>query len=487
MTLIYVRVRLAGVDLERFAGFHFSKRTELGLIAIRDPLRTLLVASTRTILRAYVALIVALGAAALVLSTFFQPGFSAGGPVAGLLVFGSVALGLDLAEHRLAMGQAKGSIAFIMYMAVGLAFGPTWAAVIAGTSIAIAQLLQGRPAIKIVFNVSQQVLSLVLATTSYMLLGGAVPLPVSSLGAAILPCLGLVVTYFTINSSVVSAVVSISEGRRFSEVWIRNWQGLVAYDLVASGLGFGIAWLYLEFGLVVILFVVLPIVFLRHTYSVNVQLQATNRELLELMVKAIEARDPYTSGHSQRVSEIARALAREMGLHFRELDDITTAALLHDVGKIYEEFAPILRKEGKLTSEERAIMHTHPIRSAELVTTISNLRGHVENCVRHHHENFDGSGYPEGLVAEEIPMGARIILVADTTDAMTTDRPYRRALTYEKVVQELAKYAGKQFDPRVVAAFKKSAAVRRVVEQDRPAVEQPPLPERERVVQLVAR
>jgi len=222
-------------------------------------------------------------------------------------------------------------------------------------------------------------------------------------------------------------------------------------------------------------FVVVPILFLRHTYLVNVQLQATNRELLELMVKAIEARDPYTSGHSQRVAEIARLLAREMGLHLREVDTITTAALLHDVGKIYEEFAPILRKEGKLTAEERRLMESHPVRSAELIGTISNLRGAVAKCVRHHHENFDGSGYPDGLARDAIPIGSRIIMVADTTDAMTTDRPYRKALSYERVVEELDRKAGQQFDPSVVAAFKRSVAVRRVVragraEGARPAV-----------------
>ena len=264
-------------------------------------------------------------------------------------------------------------------------------------------------------------------------------------------------------SAAVSAAIALSERRRFDEVWLRNTGDLVGYDLVASALALGIAWLYMRSGVVGIAFVVLPVLFLRHTYLVNVQLQATNRELLDLMVKAIEARDPYTSGHSQRVSEMARALAREMGLHLKEVDNIATAALLHDVGKIYEEFAPILRKEGKLTPEERQIMHSHPVRSAELVGTISNLRGYVHRCVRHHHENFDGSGYPDGLLGDEIPIGARIILVADTTDAMTTDRPYRKALTYERVIEELDKFAGRQFDSRVVTAFKRSATVRRLV------------------------
>ena len=105
-------------------------------------------------------------------------------------------------------------------------------------------------------------------------------------------------------------------------------------------------------------------------YQMNLQVERANRELLELMVKSIEARDPYTSGHSVRVSEYARQIAREMGLTTRQVDQVGTAALLHDVGKIYEEFAPLLRKEGRLSPEERMLMQAHPVRSAELASTI---------------------------------------------------------------------------------------------------------------------
>src|SRR5438046_7633812 len=139
-----------------------------------------------------------------------------------------------------------------------------------------------------------------------------------------------------------------------------------------------------------------------------------NRDVLELMVKAIEARDPYTPGHYQRVSQYARILAKEAGLSGRQVEQIATAALLHDVGKIYEDYAPLLRKEGKLTPEERRLLQSHPSRSAELVTTISKLQGPVADAVRYHHENFDGSGYPDGVAGENIHIGARILLVDDS-------------------------------------------------------------------------
>jgi putative nucleotidyltransferase with HDIG domain len=188
------------------------------------------------------------------------------------------------------------------------------------------------------------------------------------------------------------------------------------------------------------------------------------------MVKAIEARDPYTSGHSVRVSELSRTIAVEMGLPAAAVEQIETAALLHDVGKIHEEFAPLLRKDSRLTEAETAIMQTHSARSAELVGIISKVRGFIQDSVRAHHERWDGRGYPQGLAGEAIPIGARVILVSDTIDAMTTDRPYRKRLQPDVVLQELQKYRGSQFDPVVVDIVIASVAVRRLIAEPHPSV-----------------
>jgi HD-GYP domain-containing protein (c-di-GMP phosphodiesterase class II) len=173
-------------------------------------------------------------------------------------------------------------------------------------------------------------------------------------------------------------------------------------------------------------------------------------------------------------------MARELGLSAKHVDDIATAALLHDVGKIHEDFAPLLRKAGHLTPEERMLMQAHPVRSADLAGTIADFRGRVQGDIRNHHENYDGSGYPDGLIGESIPIGARIIMIADTIDAMTTDRPYRKALTLQKTLEELWKYSGKQFDPRLVELVSKSPSLRRllgpqlVIESSRiPSMNQP--------------
>jgi putative nucleotidyltransferase with HDIG domain len=182
-----------------------------------------------------------------------------------------------------------------------------------------------------------------------------------------------------------------------------------------------------------------------------------------MMVKSIEARDPYTSGHSRRVAALSRAIAADLGLEPKLVDEIENAALLHDVGKIHAEFAPLLSKEGRLTEEEWEIMKTHATKSAELVALFSRFQGNVLDSVRWHHERWDGKGYPDGVSGEAIPLGARIIMISDTIDAMSTDRPYRKALSFEKVVAELLKYRGIQFDPGLVDATVNSVTVRRMV------------------------
>jgi HD-GYP domain-containing protein (c-di-GMP phosphodiesterase class II) len=141
-------------------------------------------------------------------------------------------------------------------------------------------------------------------------------------------------------------------------------------------------------------------------------------------------------------------IAEELRLSDRDVDRVAVAALLHDVGKIYEVFAPILQKPGRLTEEEWEVMKTHPVLGADLVATVAHLR-HAVPSIRGHHENWDGTGYPDGLAGERIPLGARIISVADTIDALLTDRPYRKRLTSQDVRAELVRCRGTQFDPRV--------------------------------------
>ncbi len=364
---------------------------------------------------------------------------------------------------RVGRSETSSSVAFIPYLAAAFLFDTGWAILIAASSeLAAEYAIRKRPPVKLIFNVAQEIVSVGLASWVFHLLGGRSSL--SEFQLTPLAIAGAALAYFVFNSSAVATAVALSDRLPFSDAWRRIGGQSLVYDVFSAALAPLLAFLYVKLQLPGIVILVLPMFFVRHIYQVNLQLEQVNRDLLELMVKAIEARDPYTSGHSLRVSQIAGQLARELGLGAKLVDQVTTAALLHDVGKIHEDFAPLLRKDAKLDATEKALMQTHPTRSAELVTTISAFRGPIEAAVRHHHENYDGTGYPMGLAGRAIPVGARVIMLADTMDAMTTDRPYRTALTYERVVEELRKYAGKQFDPELVEAAVRSSSIKAIVQ-----------------------
>ena len=180
-------------------------------------------------------------------------------------------------------------------------------------------------------------------------------------------------------------------------------------------------------------------------------LQSTYDETLKALSSALDLRDNETEGHAQRVTRITARIAQEMGYTDDVLIEIVRGALLHDMGKIGIPDG-ILLKPDKLTDEEWTIMRTHAELGYQMIRNIRFLAGSAP-IVRHHHERYDGRGYPAGLVGEDIPIGARIFAVADTFDAMTSDRPYRKALTYEASRDEILRCSGSQFDPKVVDAF----------------------------------
>ncbi len=174
-------------------------------------------------------------------------------------------------------------------------------------------------------------------------------------------------------------------------------------------------------------------------------------ETIRTLAAAIDAKDPYTKGHSERVSAYSMSIARHLGLGFDDIFHVRIAAILHDVGKLGIEDG-ILNKPGGLTDEEYEIMRRHPGIGAQIMTPISKLKSIIPG-IRNHHETWDGQGYPDKLNGEQIPMVARIIGVADTFDAMTTNRPYQKAMPFTHVVEKMRSMAGTRFDPTVVDAF----------------------------------
>lgn len=171
----------------------------------------------------------------------------------------------------------------------------------------------------------------------------------------------------------------------------------------------------------------------------------------QALAETIEKRDPYTGGHTKRVMNYSLAIGRMLGLDRAELENLKLSAILHDIGKIGVR-DNVLLKESRLDSAELEAMNMHPKYGSDILSHVKQLKDVIPG-MRGHHEKYDGTGYPDGLKGSEIPLTARIIAVADTFDAMTTDRPYRKALSAESAFAELRKYAGRQFDPAAVEAF----------------------------------
>lgn len=213
----------------------------------------------------------------------------------------------------------------------------------------------------------------------------------------------------------------------------------------------------------------LPIVIVYLAFKSTKETRDGTRRLLEAMADAVDLRDPYTGGHSRRVADYLKDTLRELGIVGIEADLIRSAARVHDIGKVGIPDG-ILRKPGALTAEEWVIMKSHPDLGAELLSRYPDFaRG--ADFIRHHHERWDGQGYPGGLKGLDIPFGARVISVVDAFDAMTSDRPYRRGLSVAQAVQTLHAGRGKQWDPAAVDGFLRAMAK----QMEQPSIGQPVL------------
>lgn len=382
--------------------------------------------------------------------------------VSAVIVLAALAAVAELLAFALPR-SSHGSIAFIPYLAAVM-IAPSWSTIVAAAAArCLTEVVKRRDNLKRAFNVAQITVTLSVAVAVYRLLGGVGMLSdgIAGLGettvASGLPALAAFVVSFAVNQLLVHGVVSIADGVGIKKVWKENGVSGLALDVLASPIVFVFAWVFAEFGPMAAFAAWAPILGLRHLSTTTLELERTNQELLELMVKSIEARDSYTSGHSRRVRDYAERIARVSGLSDRDVTRVSKAALLHDVGKIHEKYAPILAKADKLSPDEWHLMQQHPQDGAELVGTMTRLRELIP-AIRHHHEQWDGGGYPDGLAGDSIPVEARIIALADTIDAMTSERPYRPALTVDEVRRELQRCRGRQFDPRLVDTLLESGA-----------------------------
>jgi putative nucleotidyltransferase with HDIG domain len=352
-------------------------------------------------------------------------------------------------------------------------FGPI-GVIVTGLAMCSAAFVKHRsPFNRFVFNSSAHLIPGMLCAWLIMLVNktSLAQQPWMQLGIAIV-CGGLL--YLT-TSIFVSGAIYLSSDQPFWEIWTERFKWLVPYYLAMGVLSFSLIISYAYTGLIGVLVILVPLLMLRlsqmqyieHTKSMVNQLRGTNvelrkkaeeisvlnEELLVALSNIIDLRDPYVMGHSQNVARYATLIAREMNLPPERIELIRKAGLLHDIGKIgIPEF--ILFKPDRLNSNEYAVVKEHVTLGTDILNTCHSLRALIP-FIGHHHEHFDGSGYPDGLRGQEPPVEARILCVADAVEAMASDRPYRQGLKCKEILTELMDNANTQFDPLIVNAFSK--------------------------------
>ena len=258
-------------------------------------------------------------------------------------------------------------------------------------------------------------------------------------------------TFAAVNLLLVVVAVSRREGTPISRVWSVTFGNVLPGLITLVPLGWLMAQVALKVSIWAAFLFMAPLLLARYSFMKYAETRNLFFGTVSALSQAIDAKDGFTRGHADRVSRIAGALAREMRLSEREIEQIELAGLLHDIGKIGVEDR-ILMKPARLEMDEQELMRRHPIYGASILEPSAALRPLVP-LVLHHHESFDGSGYPEGLRGDQIPLGSRIIIVADAYEAMTSDRIYRKAIGHDAAMQQLNRFKSVQFDPNVVRAL----------------------------------
>ncbi len=340
------------------------------------------------------------------------------------------------------------SVSFATNFATILVCGPAaaWIGAIDGAANAIRRR---SGLIRVAFNAAQMVLTVGLSGLAYTWAGGHIGAP--HLPEDALAVLASALVYFLTNFLLVTGVMAISQRLPFRIVWSGN-TGLVLRNYLAlAPLGYLIGAAYPHIGMVGTVLFFIPLLLARYSFQEYMKMRELYAGTVRGLAAALEAKDKYTRGHSDRVALYSAAIARQLHMPESEVEKVEYTGLLHDIGKIGVP-DELLSKSGQLRTDEFQRIQQHPVTGAKILSEISFLRD-VAATIRCHHERLDGHGYPNGLTEQDIPFHARILAVADAYDAMTSDRPYRRGYPPEEAVRRLLAGSGKQFDPEVVRAF----------------------------------
>ncbi|MBC2726408.1 HD-GYP domain-containing protein [Desulfosporosinus sp.] len=366
-----------------------------------------------------------------------------------LLVFGILAI----ASESLPVALPKGgyvTVSYSIFLSSLILFplGVTLTAMALSGLLIFGKAGQEQPLYKRVFNASQYVIAL---SAAYAVIGfsgiESFQLDIQSF----LFYLMAAIVYMIMNMTIVTIVLSLSSGRSPWSIWIGNFRWAVPNFLALVPLGFLLALLYKNWGPLGLLLLFVPLLVSRHSFQLYIDMRENYLNTVEALVQALEAKDTYTSGHSARVGKLSVTIGEAIKMNDEKIEFLKYAAVLHDVGKIGVSEV-ILNKQEKLMDMEWDSIRSHPVIGQKIIKGIKFLFD-IGLVVRYHHERFDGKGYPDGLAGEDIPLESRIIAVADTYDAITSDRSYRKGRTHNEAVEELKRVAGSQLDPEIVDLF----------------------------------
>ncbi len=266
------------------------------------------------------------------------------------------------------------------------------------------------------------------------------------------------IAYFVVNIASVVYVIHLHSGASLRKIWFENFSWLWVSYLVQAPVGLLLAKAYQVplvggWGGFTVLFMMLLLYFSRYYWDEKVKLEESFDNTIEVLISALDAKDPFTRLHSERVAAITNSIAKRLGFDEQDVKRITYAARIHDIGKVAIPDS-VLLKPGKLSAEEFGLIKSHTNKGLEVLHPMrQRLSKDVQGVIVHHHERWDGSGYPTGLRGEDIPLWARIVSLADAYEAMTAGRAYTRAKPPQEALNEIIMFAGRQFDPQVVRLF----------------------------------
>lgn len=311
---------------------------------------------------------------------------------------------------------------------------------------------QGPVVLRRVWRAAQSALAVTVAAQVHGALGGREAVAGSDVPYALLPAGAAVLAHCAVLAVLDGGMLALAEGlpalKACRGLFLRSLAPLAVHGL--AGLMMAVLWRS-PYGPVAALLVLFPMAVSWWVFAQYHRERAAHRATIRALVQAVDIKDGYTRGHSERVGQASMMIARELGMDERRVEVIRFAGILHDVGKLGVP-TRLLRKDGPLTPEERRVIELHPEYGHEITRGISFL-GEARSAILHHHERIDGTGYPYGLVGSQIPEPARVVAVADAFDAMTSTRSYSRARPVPVALAELERCAGTQFDPRMVTAL----------------------------------